>query len=213
MNWSLARQTMEQELRTTLLDHAPRGIALLDERGEVVHLNRNALAILKACDGLMLDGKSIRAVLPEENFRFKRLLKEALLSSHGKGPANPKGCMLVTRTVAEIPLSILFVPFRSNLPFPHESRVRVILFLSNLDRCSTNAEEVLRALHGFTEAESRMAGLLLRGLSIEESARRLEITLNTARTHLKKLFLKTDTKRQCDLIHVLLEGSATLHLD
>lgn len=55
--------------------------------------------------------------------------------------------------------------------------------------------------------------LLLRRLSIEESTQRLGITPNATRTHLKKLFLKTDTNRQSDLIHVLLEGFATFHLD
>jgi DNA-binding CsgD family transcriptional regulator len=89
----------------------------------------------------------------------------------------------------------------------------MILFFSKLGQFSTNAKEVLKKLYGLTEAESRLAVMLLGGLSIEQSAQRLGITLNTARTHLKKLFLKTETNRQGELIRVMLESPATLYLD
>ena len=213
VNRTLTRQAMEQKLYAELLDRLSRGIALLDGRGEVLHLNRNALSILEGGDGLMFEGKGIRAVAPDENLRFKRLMQATLSGSGGKGPAHPESCMLVTRTEADTPLSILFAPFQGGRPFPHESQTRMILFFSKLGQFSTNAKEVLKKLYGLTEAESRLAVMLLGGLSIEQSAQRLGITLNTARTHLKKLFLKTETNRQGELIRVMLESPATLYLD
>jgi DNA-binding CsgD family transcriptional regulator len=40
----------------------------------------------------------------------------------------------------------------------------------------------------------------LRGKSIEEAAEQLFISPHTARTHLKRIFMKTDTHRQTELV-------------
>ncbi len=87
------------------------------------------------------------------------------------------------------------------------------VFLNDPDLGSASAKDVLKKLYGFTRAEARWASCLLGGLSLEESGERLGITLNTARTHLKRIFLKTSTNRQGELIRVLLGSPATLYLE
>ena len=49
--------------------------------------------------------------------------------------------------------------------------------------------------------------------TISEVADELEITLNTARTHLKQVFEKTGTKRQAELVRLLLQSPAALSLE
>lgn len=62
----------------------------------------------------------------------------------------------------------------------------------------------------FTPAESRVAVKLMEGESVEEAAGELDISLNTARTHVKRLFEKTETHRHRELLRVLLSGIATI---
>jgi DNA-binding CsgD family transcriptional regulator len=50
-----------------------------------------------------------------------------------------------------------------------------------------------KALYGLTEAEARLTSGLLRGERLEDYAARTGISMNTARTHLKSVFAKTDT--------------------
>jgi len=47
---------------------------------------------------------------------------------------------------------------------------------------------------------------------VEELAEELGITPLTARTHLKRVFAKTGTTRQADLVSLLLSGPALLQL-
>jgi DNA-binding CsgD family transcriptional regulator len=67
-------------------------------------------------------------------------------------------------------------------------------------------------LHGLTPAEARLAAALVRGFSLEEAAAELVISRNTARTHLKRVFAKTGTCRQGELISLLLSGPALVQL-
>jgi DNA-binding CsgD family transcriptional regulator len=63
---------------------------------------------------------------------------------------------------------------------------------------------VMRQLYRLTPSEARVADRLLDGLEIREIADRLGITLETCRFHLKRVFAKTGTPRQAELIRLML---------
>jgi DNA-binding CsgD family transcriptional regulator len=48
------------------------------------------------------------------------------------------------------------------------------------------------------------------GMTLDEAAEELEISVNTARTHLKHVFHKTGINRQTELIHRIESGPAAL---
>jgi DNA-binding CsgD family transcriptional regulator/PAS domain-containing protein len=58
----------------------------------------------------------------------------------------------------------------------------------------------IAAQFGLTAAEQRLLGLLLSGATLADAAQALGITLATAKTHLARLFGKTGTSRQADLL-------------
>jgi DNA-binding CsgD family transcriptional regulator len=58
-----------------------------------------------------------------------------------------------------------------------------------------------------------VAALLLEGLRTDELAERLDITLFTARTHVKRVLSKVDARSQAELMRVLLSGPAGLRND
>jgi DNA-binding CsgD family transcriptional regulator len=62
----------------------------------------------------------------------------------------------------------------------------------------------LRAAFGFTEAEARLAALMAAGEDLRSAAEALEITYGTARMRLAQIFDKTETRRQGELIKLLL---------
>lgn len=66
------------------------------------------------------------------------------------------------------------------------------------------AEDRWRELYHLTRAEARLAILLARGLSVRDAGERLDIRITTARTHLQRIFDKTDTRRQSELVALLL---------
>lgn len=67
-------------------------------------------------------------------------------------------------------------------------------------------------LYAVTKAEARVALLMASGLSTQEVARRLDIGITTVRTHLHRLFSKTDTHHQAQLVALLLAGPPRLEV-
>jgi DNA-binding CsgD family transcriptional regulator len=55
--------------------------------------------------------------------------------------------------------------------------------------------------------------MLVSGHTLEQAADQLFISIHTARTHLKRILLKTDTGRQAELLRTMLLGAAQLALD
>jgi DNA-binding CsgD family transcriptional regulator len=70
--------------------------------------------------------------------------------------------------------------------------------------------DCLRQLYGLTIAESRIAALVGRGVTLDGAASRIGISPNTARTHLRRAFAKTGTRRQIELARVVAGGAALL---
>jgi DNA-binding CsgD family transcriptional regulator len=53
--------------------------------------------------------------------------------------------------------------------------------------------------YGLTQAEARVALVAASGATIPETALRLNVSPNTVKTHLRKVFAKTGTSRQAEL--------------
>ena len=63
--------------------------------------------------------------------------------------------------------------------------------------------DLLRCHFGLTPAEARLALQLVAGDTLRAAAVKLSITYETARTELKNIFSKTGTRRQAELVIVI----------
>jgi DNA-binding CsgD family transcriptional regulator len=66
------------------------------------------------------------------------------------------------------------------------------------------AAALLRRLYHLTRAEAAVALHLMHGADLREISEQLSISLATVRTHLQRVFDKTDTHRQAELVRLLL---------
>lgn len=71
----------------------------------------------------------------------------------------------------------------------------------------------LRAIYGFTRAEARLSMLLACGRNLQESAKALSVSITTVRTHLQRIFSKTETHHQGELVAMLIAGPARLPIE
>ena len=55
-----------------------------------------------------------------------------------------------------------------------------------------------------------MASLLVQGLNLQDAAAYLGVSLNTVRTHLKRVFSKTGCDRQPEFVRTILSGVSIL---
>ena len=80
------------------------------------------------------------------------------------------------------------------------------MFIQEVGALQPLPGEVLVKLYGLTPAETRLLGLLAQGRSLEDTASALGIARTTARTHLQRLFDKTNTSRQSELVRLVLSA-------
>lgn len=77
------------------------------------------------------------------------------------------------------------------------------IFVSTTTSASPLPEAVLTTLFGLTPAEARVLLKIGNGHSAAEVASALDIGENTVKTHLKRIFAKTRTRRQADLVRLV----------
>ena len=76
--------------------------------------------------------------------------------------------------------------------------------------CESQLEpDDLRNIFDLTQAEARVALLVLKGHGLQFVADKLCVGLSTVRVHLQRVFEKTQTHRQAELAKLLVELEAT----
>jgi DNA-binding CsgD family transcriptional regulator len=193
------------------LDRWSLGVILLGAEGEVVLLNRRAEAILDQCDGLLLDRSGLHAAALNDTIALRKLIAGAMRATiQVQFDVPPGGALALARPSGGRPLELLITPVcRSGVLVP-EPGVAAIIFVTDPEEMEQVEVDVLRHLYGFSPAEAEVAALLFQGRDINAITDWLHISRNTAKTHLTHLFEKTGTRRQAELLRLLLRGPASV---
>ena len=88
------------------------------------------------------------------------------------------------------------------LPLPGASadEPEFAIILAPLSAALDSSGDMVASLYGLTEAERRVFEHVAAGRSVEQAAAALGVAGSTIRTHLLKVFSKTDTARQAELV-------------
>jgi DNA-binding CsgD family transcriptional regulator len=187
------------------LNQLDEGFMILSADGRVMFANRTAEQVLHRRDGIMLQSGKLAACLPASDGPLQRLIGRAGGRASDRASARIGGALRINRGPGRRPLQVLTVPLPRDpqsllLSSPQSD---VLLLLIDPEQRRPPPREAFKALHGLTDAEARLACGLLEGDRLEDYADRAGISLNTARTHLKAIFAKTDTNRQATLVRLL----------
>lgn len=106
--------------------------------------------------------------------------------------------VIVRRTVGR-PLILLAQPLRK-AGLEYFDGCRAILTITDLNVPSRTDDDLLKRLYGLTSREAELCTSLMSGLTLNECADWLGMSVHTTRAHLKKIFAKTETHSQTDLI-------------
>jgi DNA-binding CsgD family transcriptional regulator len=185
------------------LDSASFAVLILDDRGRVLEANASASELLATGDGICrnLDGTLwLRGPAGREMGQW---------IGSGKPPAkNYSGLLHIPRPMGR-PLSITV----TRLPAMNTSWIGGgppcwMLLLFDPDRQLFASTELIAQDLGLSLREAELAALLVNGFDATVAAKRLHVSINTARTHLKSIFSKTGIRSQAELVRRITNGPA-----
>jgi DNA-binding CsgD family transcriptional regulator len=198
---SLPRATLPgfSPLARSILEKIDRGVVLLDARGAVLDANSIARQVLTNGNGLLLRNGRFTFADPDTDERFTRLLDSA-------GRAEGKSRVIAARVkrAGSATCRALVSPIMVEDGASNAVAFIVVIYAPSEERAI--APEVLLEIYGLTRAQADVARRLYAGLSVEETATELKLSLNTVRTHLKQIFSKCEVQSQAELLHTLALG-------
>ena len=202
VNRRLSLPRGETEATADVLDRLPHAAMLVDAAARVLFANGAARSILAAQDGLRSDPDGLRADTPAQTNDLRRRIGRA--AAPAGGVEAPPGSLALARASGRRPLSALVMPAAAR--GAARSTPAALVFVGDPELALAAPPERLWRLYGLTHAEAAVALALLRGDGMRVVADTLGVTLATVKTHLQHVFEKTGTRRQAELVSVLLVG-------
>ena len=137
----------------------PTGLIFFGTKGEVVLMNRSALASVAERDGLLATRDRLRAERSAESSLLEKTILQAASTLSGKGHS-AGGTVIISRR-SRPPLRLQISPIRNSVIQTSRS-IAAVAFVNDPLRANRPTQEVLRLLYGLTPAECRVALLLER---------------------------------------------------
>jgi len=188
----ISHMNLQGKHNELILDHIPMGIILLDHQSNILQSNQRARVLLDHVNATYSNGL----------LRFN--------SSHHQQQLNTALQQLRQNDLQGVPfkigdLNVWLTKYSGDkqgplaLYFGHSSLRRKV---------SLNA---LKTLYGLTAKEAQITRELCNGkASLDEAAAAINISISTARSHLKHVFSKTATNRQSELLTMVLTNPALI---
>lgn len=171
---------------------------LLDHAGRVIRHNAPAERLLG--DGLVLSGGRLRCTRAGDSLTLGQLT--AALNHSARATAVDMPVVVVER-LAKRPLVIQGIAL-AGLASAVFSPATSILLVSDTDlRPAPTPIQVTQKIFGLTAMEATLLSRLEQEIPLPAAAEAIGISFETARSHLKRIFSKTGTSRQADLLMLL----------
>ncbi len=201
----LSRRT--SEMFEASLEALSTGVYLIASEERVVYLNRAARAQVKSGKVLRLvDGRFVatdqkaQKLLEAELRDFARADRE--VDDHG-------ACAIALTDGAGSGFVAHVIPLQGGTQAKIASHFAAVaaVFVQDPRVAPPLANAAFAKLYGLTEGELRLLNGLIPGLSLAETAQHLGISEATAKTHLRRVFAKTKTSKQSELIYLLMTST------
>ncbi|WP_162559344.1 response regulator [Microvirga sp. 17 mud 1-3] len=171
------------------------GVVVVDEKGSVRLMNKEAERILAEDDGLSVFQGVLKGTMPKQNAKLHESIGKAFHEE------SLDEMISFQRLSGGRPYLVLIPGQRFSA---EEKPEAVVLLLIDTEQRTKVSGDTLVRLYNLTPSETRVALMLIDGKRLDQIADELDVAQTTVVFHLKNLFRKTETNRQADLIRVLL---------
>lgn len=182
------------------------GIVLLDADRQVVFANRTAENIVRQKDALLLRHGRLHAALSAYSARLESLIQSVTVSPSNSSVGDGDQVANFPRLSGQRAILVLGLTLKRDADAYSPEKPVALLLLSDPERRHHLDASSIARLYDLTLAEARLAQGLAAGTRLDDVAQDLGISRNTATTHLKRIFQKTSTERQAELVALLVAG-------
>lgn len=198
-NRRISHSHSNEEAFKQALNYLSIGVLLVNNRLEPSFLNNAANLFIEQEDNIEIRDGVMTLATAELDTELIELV------------SSPKGGVLsIQERNQDSYTELLVSPIEINAQTQNSATPTAIIFVFHAHKDTERFEEILKALYHFSNAEARLASALVRDPRLEQAASSIGIKVNTARSHLKKIFQKTGTDRQSSLINHIVSGPAGL---
>lgn len=195
----IARSRAETAVLADTVDGLGAGLFVVDGTTRILHTNAAARRLLAAEDVLSSHGGRLVACDPQAN----RSLRLALTATDGPIDVMPDPLPLIapdgTRRVGHVrPLKPVARSYGNG---PQEALAAVLVYKAGME-CPRPPDIIARS-YNLTPTELRVLLAIVEIGGAPEVAAKLGIAPSTVRTHVGRLFEKTGTKRQAELVRLV----------
>jgi DNA-binding CsgD family transcriptional regulator len=207
--WDVLRRLELWRAGESVLDTLPLGVVFLSRDAAVIYSSRTAEEIFQARDGLCVRKGRLSAEDRRADAAIRKVVSDAL-SQPGRRttttvsvPRSPHARKRVTGTAvysARDYQVAVAPPLKPSPQFAGKPRRGVVVVITDPERPPVARVEQLIQIYKLTPKEAAFAAKLCEGKTVEQVGEELDITYETARTHLRRIFSKTGTSRQAELL-------------
>lgn len=186
----IGRQRIEVGTLRAALEALASAALIIEPDGTVLFANREAEAELTRALIFRSNGGRVSAVVPEARKLLARLASASERARSRGQDAN----------LTDAGGRTLHVTWAVLEQAGEEIGSPILLLLREPDAALETPLSIAAGLYGLTPAETQVLGRVLEGLPLAEVAAILGITAATVKTHLQRIFRKSQTSRQAELV-------------
>jgi DNA-binding CsgD family transcriptional regulator len=206
MRMELSALRQQIAASTYLVDRLAFGVILLGTDGNIQFANREAQRILAMQDGLSTAGSMLRAEKASDAHRLQAIIR-GLTSRLVEGDVSIART-IISRPSGRMALSIAAMPVPRGWTILDAPAGTILLLVTDPERRPVLENRYLAERFGLGPNETRLAVALAQGSDLRHAALMAGLTYETARWYLKAIFEKTGTRRQTQLVSLLVADLA-----
>jgi DNA-binding CsgD family transcriptional regulator len=175
------------------------GLVLADGSSRVIQINRFAQEIFAAQDGFGVRNSVLTAKRHDDSMAIRAAVAKVVAHRGDSGKT-----LLVARDHGRRPYVVLISPVSlAASAFFGQSRRLALLLIGDPERRPKSLDRHLIDTFRLSQKEAELAAAVFEGKRFSDIAEERGISLNTIKTQMKAIFLKTETTRQSELVRLL----------
>lgn len=214
----LGKATEIQSATVEALDCLYTSVFLVDAGARVKHANASGHTALAKGDGIAINREGRLVVADRKGAETLTRLIAGANASATRGhrrwsPSSAQvaagGTLALSRPSGAPPYSLLVAPLRRStfLGMTVTSRtVSSVIFMADPDRRQPIDQKNVADAYRLTSAEANLVAHLIAGQDLHHAAQLMGMSVNSVKTLLQRSFDRTQTRRQSDLINLILRG-------